>query len=334
MRQVRPIPDDERQAPRAPRGRSSSGAAPGGRPATGLWRGPGGAIACVTILTALLGCGQVPTPEVGPGASSASPQRIVCGTPAITEIVFALGCADRVVGVSDYGTYPPEAQSKERIGGWMNPNRERLLLLQPDLILSQGRHESLAGFCESRGIRFHTVALDTIDDLYEAIDTMSAALGVAERGDRLSAEIRTALHRVRQRVARRPTRRVLFLFGHAPGQLTKLGSVGPGTFVDQLITIAGGSNIFSDARGAYPQISTEAILLREPEVILESSQNGIRDESAAQLRADWQRLPMLPAVRDGRIEMLSDDYLLILGPRVALSAERLARAIHPEAFDE
>lgn len=167
--------------------------------------------ACATVLMAvcLTGCGsERDTPgsgsKVDRHADPASPQRIVCGTPSVAEIVFALGVGDRVVGVSDYTVYPPKAKAKESIGGWINPSRERLLMVKPDIIITQGLHETLGAFADEYGIRFLNVKLDTLEDLYTATAEIAEALGVTERGVALNAGIRGKIKAVSVLAPRSP----------------------------------------------------------------------------------------------------------------------------------
>jgi iron complex transport system substrate-binding protein len=276
------------------------------------------------------GCGDSAREPAAARTAQSAPQRIVCGSPAVAEIVFALDCGPQVVGVSDYTVYPPEAQKKAGIGGWHNPNRERILTLESDLVVTQGRHETLADFCDRHAIAFRSVQLDSLADIEAAIATLAAVLQVPERGAALQARMRRELESVRQAVATRPRRRVLLLFGRNPGDLSGLATTGPDTFLDEMITLAGGSNIFSDATGPYPQISKESLLIREPQAILELHPGGLPADAAAQLRRDWQRLNTLPAVAADHIVVLTDDFLLMPGPRAGLIARAFAAAIHPE----
>ena len=128
---------------------------------TGVHRG---LIGIAVAVFSLAGCGG-PTER----ATESSGKRIVCASPAVAEIVFALGCGDRVVGVSEFTDWPPEAAAKPSIGGALSPNRERILALEPDLILAQGQSEALGAFAQARGIGFRTFPLDTLADLRAAI---------------------------------------------------------------------------------------------------------------------------------------------------------------------
>jgi iron complex transport system substrate-binding protein len=277
-------------------------------------------------------CGRGARTEKTPPPPVQAATRVVCGSPAVTEIVFALGCGARVVGVSDFADYPPEAAAKPRIGGWFNPNRERLLVLKPDLIVSQGKHESLMQFAQSYGVRFESVRLDTLADLYAAIQTVAEALGEPDEGRKLGRATRAAMERVQERVRRLPPRRVLVVLGRTPGDLSGLTSIGPGSVLQDLLTAAGGTNVFADATGAYPQVSKETLLVRKPEVVLEVRPGSLPDATRRMLREDWDRIPGIPAVEAGRIHYLTNEYLLIPGPRVAETVARLGEAIHPEAF--
>jgi iron complex transport system substrate-binding protein len=178
-------------------------------------------------------------------------------------------------------------------------------------------------------VRFHAVKLDTLADVFEAIRTISEALGVPDRGRELAGEVRRGLDATRERVSGRPRQRVLAVVGRTPGDLGGLATVGPRSVLGDLLAVAGGSNLFADAAGPYPQISKESILVRKPDVILELSPGPLPDGTLRMLREDWSRLPGIPAVEAGRIHYLTNSYLLIPGPRVADAAARLAEAMHP-----
>ncbi len=267
-------------------------------------------------------------------ALTESPQRVVCGSPAVAEIVFALGCGDRVVGVSDYTVFPPEACRKPRVGGLVNPNRERLLALCADCIITQGRHETLAAFAGKHAIRLHNVCLDRLSDILGAVGAIAQTLDVEERGAALQKEIRCALDAVASRRLAAPPRRTLLLLGRMPGDLTGLTTVGPGTFLDELLRHAGGSNVFADATGAYPQVSKETLLVRQPEVVLELHPGGLTDKAKTRLRADWTALADIPAVKQSRVYCLTNDFLLVPGPRVGQIAQAFADAVNAEAPHE
>jgi len=268
------------------------------------------------------------------GKTTEKANRIICVSPGITEIVFALGCGDRVVGVSHFSTYPPEVKVKAKIGGLINPNRERIITLKPDLLITQGKHESIAKFCRELSIRFLSIKIDTLKDIPDAIILLGRELNVEERAVQLVKKLKDDLAAVRSRTAERPAKKIFLCLGHTPGDLTGVMTTGPGTFLHELIEIAGGKNIFSDTAGLYPQISKESLLKRQPEVIIEVCHKDLSEEKLKLLKNDWERLPSLPAVRTRNVYFLSDDFIQIPGIRIAQTALRFAEIIHPEALNE
>ena len=261
-------------------------------------------------------------------------RRIICVAPSVTEIVFALGYGKKVIGVSDFSTYPPQAKEKVSIGGMFNPNRERIIALQPDLVIIQGQHDSVAKFCRKQGIRLLSVEIDRLKDIPAAIFSLGQELNAESQAAKLAKEVKDGLDAVKAKIQGLPTRKVFLSLAHTPGDLTGLMTTGPGTFLHELIEIAGGENIFADASGTYPQISKESLIKRQPEVLIEALPGGISDRKLRLLRKDWGRLSILPAVRKGNIHFLTDDFLLIPSVRITQTARRFAEIIHPEAFNE
>ena len=273
-----------------------------------------GLIGLAVAVFALAGCGHRATMP----ASSAA-QRVVCASPAVAEIVFALGAGDRVVGVSEFTDWPPEAADKPQIGGALSPNRERILALEPDLILAQGKSETLGAFAKSRGIGFRAWPLDTLGDLRGAISGVAEILGVAARG-------RDLLEKMDADFASLPSLGpvpVFIALGHVPGDLSGLMTSGPGTFLSEIVARAGGSNVFADVELLWPKISQETLIRRQPAVILDFQSAAADEARRAALAADWEKL----GFRTDQVRVLDEDYLLKPGPRAAQSAARIAAAI-------
>lgn len=258
-------------------------------------------------------------------------KRVITLAPSITETVFTLGLGDRVVGVTDFCTYPEEATQKERVGGWMNPNLEKITVLQPDLVIIQGQHEKVRAYCERRNIPLLSVDMDTMPGIFEGIREIAEALGCPSCGKRLSSKIRLELKEAQAAVADRPRLRVFLLLGRRPGSLTGLYTMGRGTFLTEVVEIAGGMSIFADVDQPYPQASKESLVQRAPEVILEMHPGEtFTPEEIEKLKRDWSAMPSLPAVHTGRIYVMTEDFALIPGPRVGRLARRMASILHPD----
>jgi len=259
-------------------------------------------------------CGRAPSPMPAGDAS-----RVICGTPAVAEIVFALGCGDQVVGVSAFTDWPPEAAAKPLIGGALSPNRERILKLEPTLILSQGKAETLGSWARAQQIPFVAVPLDTLDELQAAIGTFASALGVEERGETLWKELEEGC----AACSAGESVPVFIAIGHAPGDLSALMTSGPGTFLDELVARAGGQNLFADVKMDWPSISTESLIRRAPSILLDFQPFPMEADQVAALVADWEKL----GFRADQVRLLDEAVFLRPGPRAVQSVPLLAEAI-------
>jgi iron complex transport system substrate-binding protein len=259
-----------------------------------------------------------------PAAPAGAARRVVSLAPSVTEVVFALGAGERLVGVCAQCDRPPAVERLPRVGGYLAPSVEAVVALRPDLVVavpSPGNREAVRAV-ERTGVRVLVVRDRTLGDLWDSIRAVAAALGMADAGERLATDVRARLDAVHARVAALPRRRVLVVVGHRP-----LVAVGSGTLQDELLAIAGAENVAGDAGGAWPTIALEIVVARAPDVIVDASMGT--DRGAHELFAG---LATVPAVRDGRIVRLDSDAFLRAGPRVPDAAEALAAVVHPEAF--
>jgi len=264
----------------------------------------------------LAGCGRN---ETQPPHTEEMDSRVICGSPAVAEIVFSLGCGDQVVGVSAYTVWPPDAAAKPVIGGALSPNRERILALEPTLILTQGKAESLGGFARSHEIDFLSFPLDTLDELRAAITGFASALGAEEQGAVLLAEMKSGF-------AVLPSGESVSVFiaiGHAPGDLSALMTTGPGTFLDELVTRAGGSNVFSDVKIDWPKISQESLIRRAPKILLDFQSFPVEGSCRAALLNDWEHL----GFQAEQVCLLDEAIFLRPGPRAVQSVSLINEAL-------
>jgi iron complex transport system substrate-binding protein len=261
---------------------------------------------------------------------SAYPQRIICAVPNITEIVFALGQGDRVVGISEFTTYPPEALDKPKIGGYIDPNLERIISLEPDLIIVISVNSKLHSLCKERGIQMLHLEIENLQTLYKGIKTIAETLGCDDEGSRLVQSMKDGVQRVIEQAANVPSKPNVFLcLSRMEGEMTDMFTVTRDTFLGELVELAGGNNIFGDLNDRYPQISKESLLKREPDVIIELRPEDINlSRSIKEITNDWNELSSIPAVANGNIQVVTDDYIKIAGPRIVQSAERMLQLIH------
>lgn len=265
-------------------------------------------------------------------ALAAPPQRIVSTAPSLTETLFALGLGGRVAGVTEFCRYPAEAAAKPKIGTFIDPNFERILALKPDLVLVVRNPVQLAEKLRRLGLNAVEVPQDTVAEILASIGQIGRLTGAEAQARALAARIEADLAAVRRRAAGLPRRRVLFLVGRSPGTLQGMVGAGPGTFLDELMRLAGGDNVLARSPVAYPRLSVEQILAADPDVILDmgdfAHQEGKPMESEAQFRRLWASYPMLRAVRQGSVKQVASEVMIRPGPRVNEAARRFLELIH------
>lgn len=219
-----------------------------------------------------------------------------------------------------------------RVGGLFDPNLELIMELEPDLVVVRGSNQSVHKMCSDRGIDMYSDPTERLEDVFVAIDELGARLACEESAATLKSRMRDELAAVRDAVRGVQRARVLFVVGRrtadAPAGVT---TVGPNTFINDLLCIAGGENVFGDVDADYPDVSLEAIVAAAPDVIIEAQpESEPSDELTADVRQTWRRLKSLPAVATGRIFVITDDNVLIPSPRMARTARRMAALLHPE----
>lgn len=248
------------------------------------------------------------------------PRRIVSLVPSVTEILFALGLGDRVAGVTDFCDYPPEARRKPRVGGYAEPSLEVLVALQPDLVFASAdsTKPQLVSRLERLGLPVYVVYPKTYADVVETVRSVGRVAGAAAAGERLAANMEGAARRTREAVAGRRAVRALLSVMVRP-----LVVVGPGTFGDDLLRLAGGENVVPAGPSHYPTWGPEALYAADPEVIVVTPHPGETDPQAA-----FTRWPELRAVREGRVVAVAPDSVQRPGPRLADGLRALARALH------
>ncbi len=267
------------------------------------------------------GRGEVPSPDAPPEA----PRRIVSLTPSLTEILFALGLGDRVVGVTSFCDYPPEARQLARVGGYVNPSVEAIVALAPDLVVvspnAGNRDAALAA--QRAGAPLVVIRAESLDDTYRAIEETARVCGVPDRGAELARSVRERVQAAVSRVRGRDPVPVLFSL-----QLEPIIAAGRDTLPAALLELAGGINIVDSA--GYPRLGIETVIDAAPQVILQARMDTPEPDADDRVRAYWRRWPSIPAVRDGRVFVFDGSTALRPGPRVADAVRLLAGMLHPE----
>jgi iron complex transport system substrate-binding protein len=267
--------------------------------------------------------------------AAAEPRRIISTAPSITEMLFALGLGDRVVGVTTYCHYPEAAKAKPRIGSYLEMNYEAVLAAKPDLVILMKSPLPHAGKLGSLRIPLLEIENEpSLASIRGSIRSIAQAAGVSGKGESLIQSIDTRLKAVEQRAAKLPRRSLTFIVGRDPGQLTGLVAVGGSNFLNELMRIAGGANTFADAGSSYPKIAVELLLSRNPDVILDMGEmadtTGVTEQQKQRVVALYTKYPALRAFQRKAIHAIASDIYVVPGPRVADAAEAFFRFLHPE----
>lgn len=266
-------------------------------------------------------------------AAGPVPRRIISLVPALTEMLFAIGAGPQVVAVSSYDTYPPEAATRPKVGALLDPDVEQVLSLTPDLVAIYGSQSDLRQQLRRAAIPSYEYRHAGLADILTTMRELGRLTGHVAEAEAAAGGIERALAAIRARTASRPGLRTLLVFGREPGALRNIYAAGGRGFLHDMLTAAGGVNVFADLAQESVQATTELLLTRAPDVILEVREGpAYADVQVRQSIAEWGRLASIPAVKRGRVHVVSGDGLVVPGPRVALAVTRLARALHPEAF--
>jgi len=253
------------------------------------------------------------------------PMRIVALAPSITEILYFLGLGERVVGVTKLSSHPPEAALKPRVGSYIDLNVERIISLSPDLVIgtADGNQPGVVGLLEQAGIQVFIVNPRNIRQVVDTVATLGRVCGLPEKAQVLSVQLSQRIDRVVQKTAPRTKPSVFLQINIRP-----IMTINKNTFLNDLIQMAGGTNMAQDEPISYPRISLEEVVCKKPEVIIISSmERGGRFEQA---RREWLKWTSIPAVKNGRVHLIDSDLIDRPSPRIVEGLEILARLIHPE----
>jgi iron complex transport system substrate-binding protein len=257
-----------------------------------------------------------------------TPQRIISLAPANTEILFALGLSDKIIGVTSYCNYPAEALEKEMVGGFSTPDIEKIIALDPDVIFAAPIHEAeVIPQLENLGLTVIALTPETIDETYDAIELVGTVTGVQENASFLIENMKSEISVVTSLVAnlsKQEKPNVFYIVWHDP-----LMTAGGDTLQGQLIELAGGNNIFNDLT-SYPTVSLETVLDREPDIIIAGTSMGSGENAPLEWAQNESRLQGTEALKEGKVFSINTDFTGRFGPRIVDALYEMLRLIHPD----
>ena len=306
---------------------------------------------CLMLLSLLVACTSAPTeePESPVGVPTFPlemtdqagrvvriekiPEKIISLAPSNTEIVYALGLEDRLVGVTEYCDYPEAAKEKPQVGGFSTVDIEKVVEIQPDLILATNIHkDEVTPQLKRLGLTVLTLDPKTVDEILEAINLIGRFTGKTKAASQLTTEMENRIKAVTDKTlalpeAQRPA--VFYILWHDP-----LRTVSAEARIHELIVKAGGMNIAQDLEGGYPTMSLEAVIMANPQVIIAGSGHGTGENLPFQFALTEPRLAEVEARRNDRVYEIDADLTSRHAPRIVDGLEKLAEFIHPELFEE
>ncbi len=257
------------------------------------------------------------------------PKRVLSLAPSLTEMIFSLQAEDRLVGVTRYSNFPAAANKIAKVGSYVQLDLERIVAIRPDLCIAikDGNPRRTVDAIKALGIPVFAIDPRNIEEILDALLLLGDILGASKRAEELVAELEHRLLQVKEKVASSQDRpRVFFQIADIP-----IVSAGKDSYIDRLITLAGGSNL-AGSLTAYPRFSWENIMLLQPDVVLISSMDG--GKSPETMKAEWQRWPEIPAVRNNQLHIVDADLFNRPTGRLIAGLEILADILHPVDLGE
>jgi iron complex transport system substrate-binding protein len=264
-------------------------------------------------------------------AGADMPRRIVSLSPNVTEMLYGMGASGQVVGISDYCTYPPEVAKVPSVGGWQNPDLERLAAMHPDLVLiDDGQAPFVEDNFKKLGLRVLTVADHTVQDVYNAMAALGRATGHEAEAAKLIATTRGGLLRISQKTSALAKPKVVLIVDRTPGTLRDLYTATGGGFLAELVEIAGGRIAVPATKRGYEKLSKEDLLAVNPDWILDFV-HGVKSSFSGEAIEAWREMSELKAVRNGHVRGVDEDFVPHASQRMVQTAELFAHILHSEA---
>jgi iron complex transport system substrate-binding protein len=266
-------------------------------------------------------------------SSNQTSQRIISLAPSITETLFALGLGDKVVAVTDYCDFPAQVNPLPKVGGFINPNLETIIALQPDLVILLANQQGVVEQLQQLNIPTLAVLNTSLDDIKQTIATIGQRTQHQQQANELLNKINHKIAIIAEKTTglSRPT--VMITMGHSidSEHMKQVFIAGQHDFYNDLITLAGGQNVYQAQQPNVPSLSVEGIMQLNPQIIFDIyPEADDHNSDLVQVLRQWHNLMYVDAIKNNRIHIIEQNYATIPGPRIFLLLDQLARLIHPE----
>jgi iron complex transport system substrate-binding protein len=266
-------------------------------------------------------------------SSNQTSQRIISLSPSITETLFALGLGDRVVAVTDYCDFPAEVNQLPKVGGFINPNLETIIALQPDLVILLANQQRVVEQLQQLNIPTLAVLTTSLDDIKQTIATIGQRTQNQQQANELLKKINHKIAFIAKKTTGLSRPNVMITMGHSidSEHMKQIFIAGQHDFYNDLITLAGGQNVYQAQQPSVPSLSVEGIMQLNPQIIFDIyPEADDHNSDLVQVLQQWHNLMYVDAIKNNRIHIIEQNYATIPGPRIFLLLDQLARLIHPE----
>lgn len=271
-------------------------------------------------------------------SSSTSPSnqtlhRIISLSPSITETLFALGLGDKVVAVTDYCDFPAEVNNLPKVGGFINPNLETIIALQPDLVILLANQQRVVEQLQQLNIPTLVVLNTSLNDIKQTIAVIGQQTQHQQQADKLLTKINQKIAFISEKTTGLARPKVMITMGHSidSEHMKQVFIAGQHDFYNDLITLAGGQNVYQAQQPSVPSLSVEGIMQLNPQIIFDIyPEADDHNSDLVQVLRKWHNLMYVDAIKNNRIHIIEQNYATIPGPRIFLLLDQLARLIHPE----
>lgn len=290
----------------------------------------------VIIISLLIVCGVFlasgESEELAKTQTTQQYSRIISMAPNVTEILYALGLGDKIIGVTQFCKYPLQATQKNKVGGYLDPNYEIIVAAKPDLVITVAEQVQPVNHFARLGIKTLAVEHATIEDILDSILKIGKICGAPEKAKQMVDKLNTKIKTIEEQTKNLDKRKVLVCIERntTAGTFDAVYIAGKDGFYSRMIELAGGINAYN-GRIRFPKVGAEGIISMNPEVIIDITSDiagrGLNEEV---LLRQWEKLPEVEAVRKKQVYIFSENYIAIPGPRFILTLEKIAKTIHPE----
>ncbi len=267
--------------------------------------------------------------------NSKEKMRVISLAPNLTQSMIYLDAHDKLVAVSDFCNIFNQVKHLPSAGNNANVKYEKILSLKPNVILFQGKNNALKKFCKNHGIKFAGFNMDSVQTVKKGIIRLGKKLNIEKRAKKLVNKIQDVIGKIKNQTQVKKRKKILLILNRRNHSLSGIFTTGKNAFLSEIIKIAGGINVFNDMQINYTGVSIEAVVKRNPDIIIELSVKGKMNEATRKkMRKHWDAYPFINAIKNNKVYFLNQKYILIPGPGIMQTIRLFYKIIREDYVNE